>query len=221
MKADCSLYLCTDRSCLHGASLEEAVEEAICGGVTLVQLREKEMNSRLFYESALRMRAITRRYGVPLLINDRVDIALAADADGVHLGQSDLPARIARQILGPDKIIGVTAASEALAIQAWQDGADYLGSGAVFATSTKKDTKPLPLETLQAICRAVPIPVAAIGGIEEKNIRQLEHTGIAGVAVISAIMGARDKRSAAARLRELSEALFQKQKGEREETEDS
>lgn len=210
MKVDCSLYLCTDRKCLGAVSLEKAVEEALLGGVTLVQLREKEMNGRAFYETALKVKAVTRYYGVPLLINDRVDIALAADADGVHLGQSDLPAQAVRKILGPDKIIGVTAASEALAVKAWQDGADYIGSGAVFATATKEDARPLPLETLKAICRAVPIPVAAIGGIEEKNIRRLENTGIAGVAVVSAIMGAEDRQAAAARLKKLSGELFSK-----------
>ncbi len=191
---DYSLYLVTDRPCLNNQTLEKAVEQAILGGVTLVQLREKNLDSRAFFEQALNIKAICQKYNVPLLINDRVDIAQAVDADGVHVGQSDLPCSIVRQILGKGKIIGVSARSVEQAIQAKQDGADYLGVGAMFTTTTKADANTVTIETLATIRQAVDLPVVAIGGINVDTLpallRQLAkaNTRIDGVAVVSAIL---------------------------------
>ena len=164
-RADYRLYLVTDRNCLQQQTLEQAVEQAILGGVTLVQLREKAIASKEFYERALRIKAICHHYNVPLLINDRVDIALAVEADGVHIGQSDLPCGVVRQILGKDKIIGVSARTAQQAIQAQADGADYLGVGAMFATSTKQDAQTVTIASLTQIRQAVTLPIVAIGGI--------------------------------------------------------
>ncbi len=201
MKVDCSLYLCTDRGELDEDSFIKLVEQAICGGVTLVQLREKNIGSRQFYELAVKLKTVTSYYKVPLLINDRIDICLAADADGVHLGQSDIPCDIARQLLGDHKIIGITAATPELARQAYEDGADYIGSGAVFGSVTKKDAVLLELETLRQITDSVKIPVAAIGGINLDNVEQLAQTGISGIAVVSALMRAEDPKVAASEFR--------------------
>lgn len=207
---DYRLYLVTDQSCLPaGVTLAHAVEQAIVGGVTLVQLREKNLDSRAFYEQALQIKAICDRHNVPLLINDRVDIALAVDADGVHVGQSDLPAAVARRLLGADKIIGVSARTVAQACQAQADGADYIGVGAVFATHTKHDAKTVDMPTLAAIWAAVDVPMVAIGGINAKTLPTLQQnlliTGVktSGIAVVSAILGADDSRAAAAALKRL------------------
>ncbi len=197
---DYTLYMCTDRHLMTTETIEESVELALKGGVTVVQLREKDATSREFYEIALSVKAITDAYEVPLIINDRIDIALAVGADGVHLGQSDVPVRVARDLLGADKIVGATANTTQLAIQAWREGADYLGVGDVFGTSTKSDTKPITIKKLRKICEAVPIPVVAIGGINEDNIADLKDTGIKGAAVISAIIGQKDITAAAERL---------------------
>lgn len=198
-RADYRLYLVTDRNCLQQQTLEQAVEQAILGGVTLVQLREKAIASKEFYERALRIKAICHHYNVPLLINDRVDIALAVEADGVHIGQSDLPCGVVRQILGKDKIIGVSARTAQQAIQAQADGADYLGVGAMFATSTKQDAKTVSVETLNDIRQSVSIPIVAIGGINHTTLPALQQAlqaaetstdgVIDGVAVVSAILG--------------------------------
>lgn len=197
MKVNCSLYLCTDRGNLDDDSFIKVVEQCICGGVTLVQLREKNISSRQFYELAVKLKTVTSYYNVPLIINDRIDICLAADADGVHLGQSDIPCDVARTILGEHKIIGVTAATVSLAKQAYAGGADYIGSGAVFSTTTKADAKPLDLDVLKQIAAGVKIPVAAIGGINLGNVEKLSQTGISGVAVASALMGAQNPEAAA------------------------
>lgn len=191
-EVDYTLYLCTDRKKMTTDTIEEAVELAIQGGVTVVQLREKDCTSREFYEIAKVVKAITDAYEVPLLINDRIDVALAIDADGVHLGQSDIPVYVARDILGQDKIIGATANTKEKAEQAWKDGADYLGVGDVFGTSTKADTKKISLEQLKEIKKAVDIPVVAIGGINKDNISLLKETGVDGAAVISAVVGEKD-----------------------------
>ena len=167
---DYTLSLSTDRGLMSTDTLEKAVEEAILGGVTMVQLREKDCSSKEFYETALRIKEITDAYEVPLLINDRVDIALAVDADGVHIGQSDLPVKIARKILGKDKIIGVSARNVAQALEAEQNGADYLGVGAMYATGTKKDAKVTSREELLKIRQAVKIPIVVIGGINQKTL---------------------------------------------------
>ena len=184
-------------------TLEQAVEAAVKGGCTVVQLREKNCTSREFYELALSVKNITDYYGVPLIINDRLDIAAAVNADGVHLGQKDLPANIARAVLGESKIIGVSANNLEAALKAENDGADYLGVGAVFATGTKKDTKPVSTESLKEICSLVKIPVVAIGGIKRDNITLLNGTGISGVAVISSVIGKPDISSAARELKAL------------------
>ena len=185
---DLTLYLVTDPSA--GEKTEEIVKEAVAGGVTMVQLREKTAGSLSFYERALRLKRVTRKAGVPLIINDRTDIMLAADADGLHVGQSDLPAAVARRLIGPDKILGVSAHTVEEAVRAEKDGADYLGVGAVFPTATKKDAESVSYETLKEICESVSIPVVAIGGISEENIVKLSGSGIGGIAVVSAIMNA-------------------------------
>ena len=200
-----SLYLVTDNGDKDREAFCETVERAIAGGVTLVQLREKMATSRDFYELALRVKAITDRHNVPLIINDRLDIALAVNADGLHVGQEDLPVAVARRLLGPDKILGATAATVADALEAQTAGADYLGSGAVYPTSTKPGKAVLPLKTLSQIKQAVHIPVVAIGGISADNIGALRQSKVDGVAVVSAIMDNSDPASAARALRILWE----------------
>lgn len=185
---DYSLYLVTDRTYLEGRSLFDAVEEAIKAGVTVVQLREKNISDREFYEMGLRLREITKKYNVPLIINDRVDIAIAVDADGVHLGQEELPAKVVREIIGYKKIIGVSATSFEEAKKAYEDGADYVGVGAVFKTPSKKDAKYVSLETLREITEKIPIPVLAIGGIDKENIDEVLKYNVKGVCCISAIL---------------------------------
>ena len=207
--ADYRLYLVTDRNCLQQQTLEQAVEQAILGGVTLVQLREKAITSKAFYERALRIKAICHHYNVPLLINDRVDIALAVEADGVHIGQSDLPCGVVRQILGKDKIIGVSARTAQQAIQAQAAGADYLGVGAMFATSTKQDAQTVSIASLTQIRQAVTLPIVAIGGINHTTLPALQQalqaadTSIDGVAVVSAILGQKDVKLASQQLKEV------------------
>ncbi len=186
------LYAVTDRSWLNGQSLSDSVEKALQGGVTLLQLREKGMNTKDFIKSAEEIKAVCKKYNVPLIINDNIDVALAADADGVHLGQSDMGIAEARRILGKTKIIGATAKTVYQAQKAESEGADYLGSGAVFGTSTKHDAKKMDIETLKSITGSVHIPVAAIGGITSDNVLLLRGTGIAGAAVVSGIFAQKD-----------------------------
>ncbi len=197
------LYAVTDRSWLNGQTLYEQVEQALKGGVTLVQLREKGLEAEQFLQEARQIQQLCRRFGVPLIINDSIEVAVAVDADGVHLGQDDDNAAQARQLLGKDKIIGVSAHNVQEALQAVQDGADYLGSGAVFGSGTKTNVSTLPMQTLREICSAVPIPVVAIGGITEQNLQQLSGSGIAGAAVVSAIFAQENIEEAAIRLRGL------------------
>lgn len=184
-------------------TLEQAVNDAIKGGCTVVQLREKHATSREFYQLALSLKRITGYYGIPLIINDRLDIAAAVNAEGVHLGQKDLPADIARAVLGEEKIIGVSANNLQAAINAELDGADYIGVGAVFQTSTKTDTKPVTIDKLKEIRSVVKIPMVAIGGIKRSNISQLNGTGINGVAVVSAVIGSKNITAAARELKAL------------------
>lgn len=184
-------------------TLEQAVNDAIKGGCTVVQLREKHATSREFYQLALSLKRITGYYGIPLIINDRLDIAAAVNAEGVHLGQKDLPADIARAVLGEEKIIGVSANNLQAAINAELDGADYIGVGAVFQTSTKTDAKPVTIDKLKEIRSAVKIPMVAIGGIKRSNISQLNGTGINGVAVVSAVIGSKNITVAARELKAL------------------
>lgn len=206
-KIDYTLYLVTNRELMSCSTVEESVERAIAGGASVVQLREKSCGSREFYEMALRVKKITSAYHVPLIINDRLDICLAADADGVHLGQKDIPCTIARKILGADKIIGVSAALPEEARQAELDGADYLGVGAVFATSTKSDTRPVTPEIIRQIRAAVSIPFVTIGGINLDNISQLYGLGINGAAVVSAVVAQPDIEAAAREMRTAAEKL--------------
>lgn len=201
------LYLVTDAGLCPRERLEETVEAALRGGVTMVQLREKELDSRAFYQEALALKRITDAYGVPLIINDRLDIMLAVDAAGLHIGQKDLPAPAARRVMGPDKLLGISARTLAEARQAKADGADYLGVGAVFPTATKKDAVWVGRETLREIRTAVEIPVVGIGGIGPGNLAQLYGSGIDGVAVVSAIMASPDPEAAAGTLREMAGRL--------------
>ncbi|MBC2725517.1 thiamine phosphate synthase [Desulfosporosinus sp.] len=201
VKIDYSLYLVTDRTLLGERDLAQGIESAIHGGVTLVQLREKSVSTKEFLQLAVRVKEITTRYRIPLIINDRLDIALAVDADGLHVGQDDLPMLKARELLGPNKIIGVSASTLAEALLAQQQGADYLGVGAVFNTSTKSDAKEVSLEKLELIKKSVSIPVVAIGGINITNIQQVMTTGIDGVSVVSAILAQEDILMAAKQLR--------------------
>lgn len=202
---DLTLYLVTDPK-LSDGDLPGKVDTAIQGGVTLVQLREKTADSRQFLETALQVREVTDRYGIPLIINDRIDIALACNAAGVHLGQQDIPCKIAREILGPDKLIGVTAKTVEQAIQAERDGADYLGCGALFPSGAKPEAQPMTLSTLSEILASVHIPVTAIGGINAENVHLPVEAGANGVAVVSAILGQPDVSAAARKLREKIEA---------------
>ena len=189
---DCILYAVTDTSWLRGQTLAQQVEAALRGGATMVQLREKELEGEALEQEAREILAVCRKYGVPLLINDDVMLAKKIGAEGVHVGQSDMAAAEARSILGPDAIIGVTARTVEQAQAAEKAGADYLGSGAVFGTSTKKDAKPLDPAYFQQICESVSIPVVAIGGITTNNIRQLEGRKMSGFAIVSGIFAAQD-----------------------------
>lgn len=204
---DYTLYLVTDRRLMSSKIVEESVALAIEGGASVVQLREKDCTSREFYELAVRVKKITAPKKVPLIINDRIDICLAADADGVHLGQKDLPCREARRILGADKIIGVSAALPEEARQAQADGADYLGVGAVFPTGTKSDTRPVTHEIIRGIRAAVTIPFVVIGGINAENIGKLYGLGINGAAVVSAVVAQKDVTAAARTMRKAAEGL--------------
>ena len=195
-KNDLLLYAVTDRHWLEGRTLKEVVKESLDGGVTFVQLREKTLEDEKFLEEARELKELCKKYNVPFVINDNVDIAIAMDADGVHVGQSDMEAGDVRAKLGPDKIIGVSAENVEQAVLAEKRGADYLGVGAVFPTGSKDDAADVSYETLKAICEAVSIPVIAIGGINEGNVSKLAGSGIVGIAVISAIYAAKDIKKA-------------------------
>ena len=191
------LYAVTDRSWLNGSALADAVKKALSGGVTMLQLREKNMTDDEFIKSALEIKNICSEFNVPLIINDNIRVALAVNADGVHLGQTDTPLREARLLLGNDKIIGITAKTPMQAVEAEKNGADYIGSGAVFGTTTKSNAVKMELDTLRAITSSVKIPVAAIGGITADNVSKLQNTGISGVAVVSGIFAQEDIESTA------------------------
>ena len=205
---DMLLYAVTDRAWLKGETLESQVEKALKGGATFVQLREKELDEAEFLEEAKKLKMLCRKYQVPFVINDNVEIALAVDADGVHVGQDDMEALDVRAKLGPDKLIGVSAHTVEEALLAEKQGADYLGVGAVFPTSSKSDVGEMSYETLKAICKAVSIPVVAIGGISGENVGKLAGSGICGVAVISAIYAAKDVEAAAADLKATVEEML-------------
>lgn len=201
-KKDLLLYAVTDRRWLGGRRLADQVEEALKGGVTFVQLREKDLDEERFLEEAREIKELCGRYGVPFVINDNVDIAQAVDADGVHVGQSDMEAGDVRARLGQDKIIGVSAQTVEQALLAESRGADYLGVGAVFATGSKADASEVDHETVKAICQAVHIPVIAIGGITGENVGALTGTGVCGAAVISAIFAQEDVEEGTRKLKE-------------------
>ena len=202
------LYGVTDRSWLNGERLYDQVEKALKGGVTMIQLREKNMDRESFIEEAKEIGALCRRYGALFLINDQVEIARLVDADGVHVGQGDMNPREARAILGEDKIIGVTARTLEQALKAHEDGADYLGVGAEFPTGSKADAVEVDHETVKAICEAVDIPVIAIGGITRENVKELAGSGICGIAVISAIFAQKDIESASRELKARTEEML-------------
>lgn len=202
------LYAVTDRSWLNGRTLYDAVAEALEGGATMVQLREKSLDEKHFLEEAIALKPLCHRFGAPLIINDNVELALACGADGVHVGQSDMELSAARAKLGPDRIIGVSAHSVEEARLAEAGGADYLGSGAVFHTGTKSNVTLLPLAELKRITAAVSIPVVAIGGITADNLPSLKGSGCAGAALVSAIFAAKDIRLASRHLLSLAEDAF-------------
>ena len=200
---DYSVYLVTDHRNKTDEEFLNIIEEAIKGGTTIVQLREKTASTKDFYQLALKVKEITSKYDVPLLINDRIDIAIAVDSEGVHIGQDDMPADIARKIIGEDKILGVSASTVEEAKKAQEDGADYIGSGAVFPTATKDDADSVSKEELKEIVDSIDIPVVAIGGITLENASTLKDTCIAGFSVVSAIMSADNPKEASQKLREI------------------
>ena len=206
-KKDLLLYAVTDRTWLGDETLYQQVEKTLKGGATFIQLREKHLDDAAFLEEAVELKELCRRYHVPFVINDNVEIALKMDADGVHVGQSDMEAGNVREKLGPDKIIGVSAQTVEQAVLAEQRGADYLGVGAVFPTGSKDDADDVSHETLKAICEAVSIPVIAIGGISRNNVMELAGSGICGIAVISAIFAQPDIEAATKELRALTEEM--------------
>lgn len=191
-KIDYSVYLVTDDNCLKGRPLLECVEAALKGGVTLVQYRLKNGDGGVMYAEALKLKALCDKYSVPLIINDRLDIAMAVGAAGVHLGQDDLPCSVARRILGHDYVIGVSAHNPQEAVKAVEDGADYLGCGAVFGSATKNNVSELGLQSLEAIRRAVNVPMVGIGGVTSSNYALVRQTGADGAAIISGILSADD-----------------------------
>lgn len=207
MKAqpDYSIYLVTDDGCLQGRALLDCVREALEGGVTLVQYRAKTASSAEMYAEALQLKALCDSFKVPLIINDRLDIAMAVGAAGVHLGQDDLPCAAARKILGEDYIIGVSAHNPAEAKTALQSGADYLGCGAVFGTATKADVKKLGTEGLTAICREKGLPVVGIGGVTADNYREVRAAGADGAAIVSGILAQPDIRATVRAIAKISQ----------------
>ncbi len=206
-KKDLLLYAVTDRTWLKNMTLCEQAEEALKGGATIIQLREKELDKEAFLKEALEIRNLCRKYNVPFVINDNVDVTVWSNADGIHIGQKDMEAGLVRSVIGNDKILGVSAQTVEQAILAEKMGADYLGVGAVFSTGSKADADDVSYETLKEICEAVSIPVVAIGGIGTNNILELTNSGICGVAVISAIFAADNIQKATSELKELTKQV--------------
>ena len=206
-KTDTRLYFITDSTNLSENEFLYRIEEALKGGVTLLQLREKERSTREYIDIAEKVHAITQKYNVPLIIDDRVDVALAIDAEGVHVGQSDMPVWLARKLMGKNKIVGATAKTVVQAKLAYEQGADYLGVGAIYPTTTKVKTVLTSTDTLRDICNAVSIPVNAIGGLNKDNIDVLSGIPIAGICAVSAIMKADDPKAAAAELKSKAKDL--------------
>ena len=207
MKFDSSMYFITDSTNYSEEEFLYRVEQALMGGITLLQLREKDKSTREYMDLAEKVHTLTKKYNVPLIIDDRVDVALAIDAEGVHVGQSDMPVSIARKLMGDDKIVGATTKTVPQALEAYEQGADYLGVGAIYPTTTKVKTVITSTETLGNICSAVPIPVNAIGGLNKDNIDILKGIPIAGICVVSAIMKADDPKQATAELKARAKEL--------------
>ena len=207
MNFDSSMYFITDSTNYSEEEFLYRVEQALMGGITLLQLREKDKSTREYMDLAEKVHTLTRKYNVPLIIDDRVDVALAIDAEGVHVGQSDMPVSIARKLMGDDKIVGATTKTVEQAVEAYAQGADYLGVGAIYPTTTKVKTVLTSTETLGNICSAVPIPVNAIGGLNKDNIDVLKGIPIAGICVVSAIMKADDPKQAAVELQARAKEL--------------
>lgn len=208
IKEQLNLYLVTDRHWLANRNLEDDVEKAILGGVTMVQLREKNIDNDSFIELAKKVKQVCNKYKVPFIINDNLEVALAVDSDGIHIGQDDLPASLVRQKIGPDKILGVSAHNLDEAIAAKKAGATYLGAGAMFSTTTKDNTTNLSIEQLQTITKNVDIPVVAIGGINYDNCLSLKNCNLAGIAVVSAIMAATNISEAASNLKKRTQVIY-------------
>ena len=206
-KFDSSLYFITDSTNYTEEEFLFRVEQALMGGVTLMQLREKDKTTREYIELAQKVHSITNKYNVPLIIDDRVDVALAIDAEGVHVGQSDMPVKIARKLMGENKIVGATTKTVEQAKEAFEQGADYLGVGAIYPTTTKVKTVLTSTDTLNDICHAVPISVNAIGGLNKDNIDVLEGVSVAGICVVSAIMKADDPKKATEELKAKAKEL--------------
>ncbi len=200
---DLFLYAVTDRKWTGKKTLFEQVEESIKGGVTFVQIREKELEYKLFLDEAIKMKDLCKKYDIPFVVNDNVDIAIKSNADGVHVGQEDMEALNVREMIGKDKILGISVQTLEQAIEAEKKGADYLGVGAIFPTNSKDNAVKVSIETLSLICKSVNIPVVAIGGINKTNINQLKNTGISGVALISAIFENDDIEYATRELKEI------------------
>ena len=207
MKFDSSMYFITDSINYSEEEFLYRVEQALMGGITLLQLREKDKSTREYMDLAEKVHTLTKKYNVPLIIDDRVDVALAIDAEGVHVGQSDMPVSTARKLMGDDKIVGATTKTVPQALEAYEQGADYLGVGAIYPTTTKVKTVLTSTETLGNICSAVPIPVNAIGGLNKDNIDVLKGIPIAGICVVSAIMKADDPKQAAVELQARAKEL--------------
>ena len=205
---DLTLYAITDRHWLNGQTLKSQVEKALKGGATMIQIREKDLNEKDFLLEAEELLALCRSYNVPFIVNDNVELAVKIGADGVHVGQSDMNARDVRALIGNDKILGVSTQTVEQALFAQECGADYLGVGAVFPTGSKDDAEVLDRKTLMDICKAVSIPVVAIGGITKDNVRELKGTGIAGISVISAIFAQKDIQNATAELLKRTEEIL-------------
>ena len=207
MKFDSSMYFITDSTNYSEEEFLYRVEQALMGGITLLQLREKDKSTREYMDLAEKVHTLTKKYNVPLIIDDRVDVALSVDAEGVHVGQSDMPVSMARKLMGEDKIVGATTKTVEQAVEAYAQGADYLGVGAIYPTTTKVKTVLTSTETLGNICSAVPIPVNAIGGLNKDNIDVLKGIPIAGICVVSAIMKADDPKQAAVELQARAKEL--------------
>ena len=207
MKFDSSMYFITDSTNYSEEEFLYRVEQALMGGITLLQLREKDKSTREYIDLAEKVHTLTKKYNVPLIIDDRVDVALAIDAEGVHVGQSDMPVSTVRKLMGDDKIVGATTKTVPQALEAYEQGADYLGVGAIYPTTTKVKTVLTSTETLGNICSAVPIPVNAIGGLNKDNIDVLEGIEVSGICVVSAIMKADDPKKATEELKARAKEL--------------